>query len=180
MTLFAEAMTFSRDVKCDSCGQTETIRTTLIYRYALAADLLNPGCAIPTWCFDCNGIRDSEQLPAVERLSQLLTKLETNGIDERELNDKASFLQIKVDSQQEYENELARRRVALMWRSQRRSQPRCLVCGGTNHSPIQWSDGGCEHPGCNGRFTTLLEYHSVQANDWEVDAEGNRLPEQNK
>ena len=173
-------MTFGRDVTCDSCGLTESIRTTLVYRYVLPDNKRLPSDAIPTWCFNCDGIRDSEQLPTVERLSEWLAELETNGLDERELKDKASFLRMKVDPQQEYENEIARRRAALNWRSERRSPPRCLVCGGINHSPIQWSDRGCDHPGCTGTFTTQLEYHSAQVIYWEVDAEGNRLPEQSK
>jgi hypothetical protein len=173
-------MTFGRDVECDSCGQIETIRTTLIYRYVLPDNQRLPGGAIPTWCFDCDGIRDSEHLPTVERLSELLAELEANGLDERELSDKASFLQIEIDPQREYDNQLAWRRAALNWRLGRRSPPRCLVCGGTNHAPVQWSDRGCEHPGCNGMFTTQREYHSVQAIYWEVDAEGNRLPEESR
>ena len=173
-------MTFGRDIKCDSCGQLETIRTTLIYRYVLPDDQRLPGGAIPTWCFDCGGIRDAEQLPALERLAELLAELKTNGLDKRQLNDKAAFLKMEIDPKQEYDNEFALRRDALTWRSARVSSPRCLVCGGTNHSPIQWTDAGCEHPGCGGTFTTQLEYHSVQAIYWEVDAEGNRLPEQSK
>ncbi len=170
-------MTFGRDIKCDLCGQTETIRATLIYRYVLPDSQRLPGSAIPIWCFDCDGIRDGEQLPTVERLAKLLAELTTNGLDEYELKEKASFLRIKIDPKQEYDDELQRRRAALDWRSNRRSPPRCLVCGGTNHSPIDWPDHGYEHPGCNGTFRTQLEYHSVQSIYWEVNAEGNRLPE---
>ena len=173
-------MTFGRDVKCDSCGQPETIRTTLIYHYVLRDNQQLPGGAIPTWCFNCGGIRDAEQLPRLERLAQLLAHLESNGVDEQELNDKAAFLKTELDPEHEYAKELARRRAALNWRSNRVSPPRCLVCGGTNHSPIQWTDTGCEHPGCGGVFKTQQTFHSVQGVYWDVDAEGNRLPEQSK
>ena len=173
-------MAFSRDVKCDSCGKTETIRTTLVYHYVLPGNQQLPGSAIPTWCFDCCAIRDAERLPPLERLTELLTDLQTNGLDERELNDKAAFLKIEVDPQQEFAKEIALRSTALNWRSNRVSKPRCLVCGGTNHSPIQWTESGCEHPGCGGVFKTQQTFHSVQGVYWEVDAEGNRLPEKSK
>ncbi len=173
-------MTFGRDVKCDSCGQTQTIRTTLIYHYVLHDSQRIPGCAIPTWCFDCGGIRDAEQLPTLERLAQRLADLESNGLDEQELNGKAAFLKTQLDLQHEYATELARRRAALNWRSNRVSPPRCLVCGGTNHSPIQWTENGCEHPGCGGVFQTQQTFHGVRGVDWDVDAEGNRLPEKSK
>lgn len=171
-------MTFSRDVKCNLCGRTETIRTTLIYRYRLSGSQRLPAGALPIWCFDCDGIRDGEQLPTIGRLAELLAELETNGLDERELKDKAAFLGHTVDPQLEYDDELERRMAALHWLSNRSSPPRCLVCGGTNHSPIKWSNDGYEHPGCRGVFRTQLEYHSVQGIYWEVDAEGNRFIEQ--
>ncbi|MEZ6136327.1 MAG: hypothetical protein R3C53_15640 [Pirellulaceae bacterium] len=179
-SLFGAAMSFGRDVKCDTCGKTETIRTTLIYHYVLPDNQQLPGGAIPTWCFDCGGIRDAERLPALERLAECLADLQTNGLNEQALNDKAAFLGIGVDPQQEYEKELARRSAALHWRSNRISQPRCLVCSGTNHSPIQWTENGCEHPGCSGTFKTQIAFHSVQGTYWEVDPEGNRLTERSK
>ena len=173
-------MTFGRDLKCDTCDKTETIRTALIYHYALPDNQQLPSCAIPTWCFDCDGIRDAERLPALERLAELLDDLERNGLDEQALNDKAAFLRIQVDPHEEHEKELARRSAALHWRSNRISRPRCFVCGGTNHSPIQWTENGCEHQGCGGAFKTQIAFHSVQDVYWEVDVEGNRLPEQSK
>jgi hypothetical protein len=78
------------------------------------------------WCFDCDGIREVEQLSDVQRLLELLDQLETNGLDAREIQQKALFLRIQIDPQQEYDDELANRRAALDWRTQRLSPPRCL------------------------------------------------------
>ncbi len=169
-------MTFGRYAKCDSCGQTQAIRTTLIYVYVLHNNQQIPGCAIPAWCFDCGGIRDAERLPTLERLGQLLVNLESNGLDRQALKDKAAFLKIDLDPHREYAKELAQRRAVLDWRSNRVSPPRCLVCGGTNHSPVQCVDTGFEHPGCGGVFRTEQTFHSYQGVYWEVDSEGNRLP----
>lgn len=35
--------------------------------------------------YDCDGIRNSERLPTIERLTQRQAELEANGIDEAEL-----------------------------------------------------------------------------------------------
>ncbi len=168
-------MTFARELKCHRCGKTETVRTALIYYYLLPDDQQLSACAVPAWCLDCGGIRDVEGLPEVERLAEMLTDLETNGIDEQELNDKANFLGTAVDPIRAYADEYALRRAALDWRTNRVSQPRCLACGGTNHSSIQGMDASFEHPQCGGMLETVRSFHGLQGFHWLVDAEGNRL-----
>ena len=80
-------MTFGRDVKCDSCGKLETIRTTLMYHYVLDENQTFAMVAAPTWCFDCDGIRDGEQLPELDGLTKWVAELEANGLDEAKLKD---------------------------------------------------------------------------------------------
>jgi hypothetical protein len=168
-------MTFGHDVKCDLCGRTEKVRTSLIYHYVVTDNHIVSSCASPAWCFDCDGIRDSECLPSVERLTELLSELEVNGLDEEVLQDKARFLRIELDLELEYQREMKKRRIALAWRMNRRSPPRCLDCGGTNHRPLKWTDDGCDHPGCNGLFRVFAEYHASQGIYRELNPEGNSL-----
>jgi hypothetical protein len=173
-------MTFACYVTCDLCGRTETIQTTLIYRYLLPDNQATSSMATPVWCFDCNGIRDGERLPSAERLAEMLAELEANGLDEATLKDNASFLNITLDLVKEYENELATRRAALAWRVKRQSPPRCLDCGGINHRPLEYADGGYIHPGCNGMFRVGMEWHGSQGVFRELDPEGNGLSDLSK
>ncbi len=165
-------MTFIDAVKCDECGREETIRWTSIYYYLLPDMHRIPSCAIPTWCFDCDGIRDSEELFPVEALADKLAHLEANGLNETEFKEKAAFLRVKLDPRVEYENELAGVRAELAWRTARQSPPRCLACGSINHMPIEWIDEAVIHPGCPGRFRRVKWWHALERVHLEVDGEG--------
>ena len=146
-----------------------------MYHYVLGESETLPMGAIPTWCFDCDGIWDSEHLPCAEYLKTWLEELRTNGLDQQSLEDKARFLRIDLDLQHEFERELARREAAVQWRTERAAPPRCLNCGGTNHSPIESPEREIQHPGCTGVFRSTLSFHSVQSVYWKVDTNGHRL-----
>jgi hypothetical protein len=99
------------------------------------------------------------------RRGAILAELETLGLVMQELKDKCAFFgTTAADPTLLYVAEHARRSAALDWRSNRVSQPRCLVCGGPNDSTIKWMEDSFEHctaVACSRRFRHSTDFSAT-------------------
>ena len=154
-------MPFGNDLRCDGCGRRESIRPVLYY-YQLADDLRLTGMALPCWCYDCDGVRNSETLFTLDYVQHRLHEWEQDGL-EHEQTRRNEFRRMEFDPDVEFQKELDKRRAAVSWRIARRSPPRCLTCGSTNQIAFDWHlDPGCRVPDCSGTLTSMTRFHFIQ------------------
>lgn len=114
------------------------------------------------WCEECGSFGSAEIIPSLEDLKTRIQELQTP-------TPKLLFIYRTQDSIRDTIAELHTR---LRWRADRRSPARCLACGSTAITPVQFGeDRSCV---VNGKLLTETEQGFADTADWiaEFTSEG--------
>jgi hypothetical protein len=156
--------------RCDRCSQIARVVFARFLCYRLDDGTEITWTDQPVWCLDCRCVSAAEALPEAAWLAEMLQRVEERGIDNDD-REGAKFL--GRDASTIHSEEVQQWRVKLRWRIARRSPPRCLKCGSLTFQPLSLAqDGSFEHPGCAGRFHTVLCAHACQGKRQVLTSEG--------
>lgn len=128
-----------QSVRCTGCAfEHVDLLGGIVLEYRADDQLLHVGYRMEAWCDDCQTLREIESLPTVEDLSDRVREAEdfVQGTAWQQRKDRAGM---SMDRRRMRAFDiLARRRLALAWRKERVSEPRCLACGGTHWRIPDW------------------------------------------
>lgn len=171
-------MAFVLTINCGSCSFRDELFTDSNRCYQLEKGSLALVYTRLGWCFSCNRVVEAEDLISEKEIVE-----ELKSAASEEPFDLAMWHQTRMKeywaNMEEYENYqdkvrdglvrilgwplkkvsrneyLTGLRTMLQWRSDRRSEPKCLVCAGTGIRYLEEdkkSWGWITHPGCGGRI----------------------------
>lgn len=126
----------------------------------------------PSWCRSCNILRNSEMLPSVAQISEMLADLKAKGLSEED----CEFAKLIDETPDQFlANRLQKLEAQLRWRTARNSPARCLECGSTDLDSVTLDEDGFPHPNCGGTFQHVSMWQGLQSEFQILDTEGREV-----
>jgi hypothetical protein len=166
--------------RCDRCRRVERVRTGDFRFYVVPwqgkdSELFDRVHCWDQegWCNRCRHLRPVEKIPDLALLILMREVKARTGLTDQEKELAAHSGQTQ---EEELQRDLARFDEQIRWRKERRSPPKCLVCGSQDVEALEAyvkAGGDRTHPGCGGSFQICEDPCHIQpAVGYLIPAEG--------
>lgn len=128
----------------------------------------------PVWCHGCVKVTHGERIESIQQIDQRIAHLEKLAAEIRIEMTRPPLPEPGAPGDRHQREQIAELQMRRAWRKQRRSSPRCLICGTTNIVPLE--NGKPVRIGNGSVQCNSVGLCSTYFNEWFFTPEGERIP----
>jgi hypothetical protein len=134
----------------------------------------------PVWCRNCKKVTHGEVIDSIEKIDDRIANLERLAAEIRREMTLPPLPEPNAPGDREQREQIAEWKLRRQWRLQRRSPPRCIICGSIDIVAFPL-DQVIPNPAGEGSVTmTCTGLCSTSFNEWFFTPEGERIPRDTK